>query len=73
MSCEMVVVLQNARTLEYVRGDGGWTAAVEKAHDFGAVVRALDYALKRGLQDVRPVVRCGDPGLDLRLPAVCGK
>ncbi len=70
----MVVVLQHVKSLKFLGRDGGWTPAAERALDFGVVVRALDYALSRGLKDVRPVIKCRrNPRWDVSLPPVSRK
>lgn len=55
----MKVVLQCVRTRNYVRGVGSWTAIPEQALEFTEVVPALDFALRHGIKDVRPVI-CWD-------------
>ena len=64
------VVLQSEETLGYVAREGGWTADVRRAIDFGGVIEAMDYALSHGLRGVRTVLKCEDPQLDLPLPSL---
>lgn len=53
----MKVLLQCATTRNYVRSVGMWTAIPEQALEFTDLVPALDFALRHGLREVRPVIR----------------
>jgi hypothetical protein len=64
----MRVLLQSAANLDYVAPDGCWTADAMHAADFRRVVRAVDYALAKGLRNVRAVIKFANPQEDLPLP-----
>jgi hypothetical protein len=66
----MKVLLQDLGTLEFLAGEGDWTANVTKAFDFSQVVQALDYALRHGFQNVRVVIKSSDSKCDVQLPPV---
>lgn len=66
----MKVLIQNLATLEYSCGHTDWTPDPEEALDFVEVVRALDYAVTHGFEDVRVVIKFDGVCEDVELPPV---
>jgi hypothetical protein len=56
----MKILLQCVRTHTYVQDAGSWTRIPEQALEFFALIPALDFALRYGLKDVRPVIQWDD-------------
>ena len=52
----MRILLQCVRTRTYVQHAGSWTRIPEQALEFSALIPALDFALRYGMKDVRPVI-----------------
>ena len=63
----MKILLQSLGTLEYCCGEADWTMNSRQAQDFYEVVHALDYALSKGFEDVRVVMKFEDSP-DVELP-----
>lgn len=64
------VLLQDAQTLNFFRGDLAWTKSFEGAVDFVEVPCALDYAMSHGMESVRVVLKFSNRHQDLELPPV---
>jgi hypothetical protein len=64
------ILLQDARTHNFLRAAGVWTPNFDDALDFAEIPRALDYALIHQLERARVVVKFSHRHDDVELPAV---
>ena len=65
----MKILLQCIRTHNYVQDVVSWTTLPEHALEFTAVVPALDFAVRHGLKDIRPVIHWDDSPAEVHAPA----
>jgi hypothetical protein len=64
----MNIVLQNKRTLNYVQGASGWTAAPDKARMFGTGLEAIFFCLNHHMANMQLLGRFLDPRLNFSVP-----
>ena len=63
----MRVVLQNHKSLLYLKNSEEWTSHIKDALDFQQIVRAVDHVNLSKLQSMDVLMHFGDPVDDLRL------
>ena len=60
----MKILLQDTRTLLYVRTPGSWTRSEFEARDFGHSQKAIDFAYEHHLEDIQIAVKFVDSAFD---------
>lgn len=64
----MKILLQNTRTLLYVRSTDSWTRSEFEARDFQHSQKAIDFAHAHKLQEIQIAVKFVDPAYDVVAP-----
>lgn len=64
----MNILLQCRETLEFVAGEGQWTADITKALDFGTGHKALAYCLGHKLRNMQVYYEFEEPVMNFALP-----
>ena len=64
----MNILLQNKKTLSYVKGLASWTMQHEKAHSFGTGIEALFYCFNRQLKNMQILGEFIDPRFNFTMP-----
>ena len=66
----MKILLQDRKTLHYLRSVGNWTREDADAHNFLHSQKAIDFAHEHGLDDAYVTVKFmgGDPEVSIPLP-----
>ncbi|HKS36076.1 MAG TPA: hypothetical protein VJW76_02730 [Verrucomicrobiae bacterium] len=63
----MQILVQNAESSKYFKGDNEWIQSADEALDFEDVPSAIEYCRKHNLSGVQVIVRSNDGSDDLRL------
>lgn len=63
----MRIVLQNHKSLLYLKSSKEWTSDIKDALDFQQIVRAVDHVNCSKLKCMDVLMHFGDPADDLRL------
>ena len=64
----MNILLQNKRTLSYVRGPSGWTAEHEKAHVFETGLEALFFCFNRHINNMQILGEFANARMNFTIP-----
>lgn len=64
---DMRVIIQNRKSLLFLKSGDEWTSHINDALDFQGVIKAFDYAIKSKLPAIDVVMHFGDPAYDVRL------
>jgi hypothetical protein len=65
----MRIVLQNRKSLLYVKTVHEWTPDADHATDFQQLMRAIDFVWTADLKNLDVLMLFGQPGYDIRIPA----
>lgn len=68
MTVFMRILLQNKRTRDYVNYNGGWTARMESAREFGTGLEAIFYCLNHHHADMQILGEFGDARMNFAVP-----
>ena len=64
----MDILLQNKKTLAYVRHTGGWTPQRDKARMFGTGLEAICFCLEHGISNMQIVGGFADERMNFTVP-----
>jgi hypothetical protein len=63
----MRVILQDRKSLLYLKGVDQWTSSIQEASDFQKIIKAFDFASESKLPSIDVLMCFGDPKYDVRL------
>jgi hypothetical protein len=63
----MRVIVQDRKSLLYVKGVNQWTPSIHEASDFQRIIKAFDFVSESKLPCIDVLMHFGDPKYDVRL------